>query len=205
MLKSCRHRRMIAAVLLAAGESSRMGEPKQLLDWQGQSLVTAQSEALLAAGCRPLVVVLGAHAARVRPHVPDHPNLQIVTNHAWRSGRASSIRAGSRAMPSEINAVAVVSVDQPTTAAVVERLAESLSRAPDAEIVVPRYGGRNGHPPMFSARLLPQLRQVSERGEGLREIRRSHADATIFLDMDDPIVRLNLNTPEAYHHALELL
>ncbi len=205
MLKSCRHRRMIAAVLLAAGESSRMGEPKQLLDWQGQSLVTAQSEALLAAGCRPLVVVLGAHAARVRPHVPDHPNLQIVTNHAWRSGRASSIRAGARAMPSEVDAVAVVSVDQPTTSAVVERLAETLSGAPDAEIVVPRYGGRNGHPPMFSARLLAQLGQVSERGEGLREIRRSHADATIFLDMDDPIVRLNLNTPEAYRRALELL
>ena len=195
---------MIAAVLLAAGESSRMGEPKQLLEWQGQKLVTAQSEALLAAGCRPLVVVLGAHAARVRPHVPDHPSVQIVTNHAWRSGRASSIRAGARAMPSEVEAVVVVSVDQPTSASVVERLAETLS-ASDAEIVVPRYGGRNGHPPMFAAGLVAELREVSERGEGLREIRRGHADGTIFVDMDDPMVTLNLNTPEAYRRAVSLL
>ena len=82
---------MIAAILLAAGESTRMGRPKQLLDWQDQPLVAAQTQTLLAAGCRPVVVVLGAHASRVRPALPARADVQVTTNRNWRSGRASSI------------------------------------------------------------------------------------------------------------------
>lgn len=196
---------MIAAILLAAGESSRMGQPKQLLDWNGQPLVSAQIEALLDAGCRPVVVVLGAHASRVRATLNSRADVQIVTNHNWREGRASSIRTGARAVPPTVDAVVFVSVDQPTSSAVVTGLVSELESAPDARIVVPRYEGRNGHPPIFRAALLPELQNVTERQEGLRQIRRRHAEHTIFLEMDDPIVTLNLNTPDAYRRALELL
>lgn len=196
---------MIAAILLAAGESTRMGEPKQLLDWQGQPLVAAQTEALLAAGCRPVVVVLGAHANRVRPTLPARADVQVTTNRNWREGRASSIRTGARAVPPTADGVAVVSVDQPTAASVIEGLESGLATFLDALIAVPRHDGRNGHPPIFSAELLPELQNVTERHEGLRQLRRRHADRTIFLEMDDPIVTLNLNTPESYEQALKLL
>lgn len=196
---------MPAAILLAAGESTRMGEPKQLLDWQGRTLVAAQVETLLEARCSPVIVVLGAHATRVREAIAVGADVQVTTNRQWRSGRASSIRAGARAVPSAVDAVAIVSVDQPTRAAVVTRLVDELGLSTDALIAVPRHEGRNGHPPVFRAELLPELQQVTERQEGLRQIRRRHADRTIFLEMNDPLVTLNLNTPEAYRRAIELL
>lgn len=196
---------MIAAILLAAGESSRMGEPKQLLDWHGRPLIAAQIETLLEAGCRPVAVVVGAHAQRVRPAIPPRAEVQVVTNRGWRDGRATSIRAGARAIPSAVAAVVVTSVDQPTVPTVVNQLASALQSDPDALIAVPRFDGRNGHPPIFHARLLPELQSVTERQEGLREVRRRHAGRTIFVEMDNPIVTLNLNTRDAYQRALGLL
>ena len=196
---------MIAAILLAAGESTRMGQPKQLLDWHGRPLVAAQIEALLTAGCRPVVVVLGAHAAQIRPALPDRVDVQLTTNRNWRAGRASSIRAGARAVPAAVDAVAVVSVDQPTGAALIGQLWSALAETPDALIAVPRHQGRNGHPPLVRSQLLPELLSVTERQQGLRALRRRHADRTIFVETDNPIVTLNLNTPEAYRTALDLL
>ena len=196
---------MNAAVLLAAGESTRMGRPKQLLDWHGRALVVAQIETLLSAGCRPVVLVLGAHANRVRPILPSRSEVRVTTNRNWREGRASSIRAGARSVPPTTDGVIVTSVDQPTEPSVIERLQQGLEVARDALIAVPRHGGRNGHPPIFRSELLPELRKVTERQEGLRQVRRRHAERTIFVEMDNPIVTLNLNTPDEYRRALELL
>lgn len=196
---------MIAAILLAAGESARMGRPKQLLDWGGTTLVTAQVETLLATGCRPVVVVLGAHEQRVRRVIPARADVQITTNRQWSTGRASSIRSGARAVPSAVDAVVVTSVDQPTTPEVIAPLVDALRSAPTARIVVPRHDGRNGHPPLFDSSLLPELRCVTERHEGLRQVRRRHSEHTTFVDLDNPFVVLNLNTPEAYRSALALL
>lgn len=182
-----------------------MGEPKQLLDWHGRPLIAAQIETLLAAGCRPVAVVVGAHAQRVRPAIPSRAEVQVVANRSWRDGRASSIRAGARAIPSAADAVVVTSVDQPTSPGVIEHLARSLQSTPDALIAVPRFDGRNGHPPIMRSELLTELQNVTERLEGLRQLRRRHADRTIFVEMDNVIVTLNLNTPEAYQRALELL
>ncbi len=196
---------MIAAILLAAGESTRMEEPKQLLDWRGQPLVAAQVSALLEAGCRPVVVVLGAHDRQVRAAIPSRADVQTTTNRNWRAGRATSIRAGARAVPSSVDAVVVVSVDQPTDASVVGKLESALVRSPDAQIAVPLHHSRNGHPPIFHSRLLSELQRVTERQEGLRELRRRHAERTIFVEMDNPIVTLNLNTPDAYRRAIALL
>ena len=195
----------IAAILLAAGESSRMGRPKQLLDWGGQPLVAAQTAVLRASGCRPVIVVLGAYRELIRRRLPAQADMQVVTNYAWRSGRASSIRAGARGVPAGIDAVVIASVDQPTTPAIVARTVSALAADPQAQIAVPRYGGQNGHPPIVRSELLTELQQVTEQSQGLRSVRRRYADRTIFLEMDDPLVTLNVNTPEAYRRAVELL
>lgn len=190
-----------AAILLAAGASSRMGRAKPLLDWGGRALVAAQVEALEAAGCGPVIVVLGARAAAVRRALP--PSVRWTTNAAWREGRAGSIRAGARAIPSHAERIVIASVDQPCSAEAVRRTVEALGADPAARIAVPRYEGRNGHPPVFNAALLGELRGVSERGEGLREVRRRWRAATIYVEVDEPLVLLNLNTPEDYRAALE--
>ena len=190
-----------AAILLAAGASSRMGRAKPLLDWGGRPLVAAQVKALQAAGCTPVIVVLGARAAAVRRALPAVA--RWTANIAWREGRAGSIRAGARAVPAHAERIVIASVDQPCSAEAVRRTIAALAANPDARIAVPRHAGRNGHPPVFDAALLPELRRVSERSEGLRELRRRWREATIFVEVDDPLVLLNLNTPEDYRAALE--
>ena len=190
-----------AAILLAAGASSRMGQPKPLLDWRGQPLVAAQLAALAAAGCDPVIVVLGAHAHAIRRALP--PAARSTVNHAWRQGRAGSIRAAARLVPAHIDQIAIASVDQPCSTSAVRCAINALAADPHANIAVPRHAGRNGHPPVFDAALLPELQRVAERSEGLREIRRRWRDATIFVDIDDPTVLLNLNTPDDYRRALD--
>lgn len=189
-----------AAILLAAGASSRMGESKALLDWGGRPLVAAQVGALAAAGCDPVIVVLGSQAGAVRRALPSGARWTI--NGAWREGRAGSIRAGARVAPRHVERVVVASVDQPCSASAVRRTLEALAADREARIAVPRHGGRNGHPPVFDAALLPELRRATERGEGLREVRRRWRERTIFVDVEDPAVLLDLNTPEDYRRAL---
>lgn len=195
---------MPAAVLLAAGEARRMGRPKQLLDWGGVPLVTAQVHALLDGGCAPVIVVLGAHAALVEEKIPRRADVQRVTNRQWHAGRSSSLRCGARLVPDRADAVVIASVDQPVRPATIQLLSAALRETADALIAVPRHLGKNGHPPLLHAQLLPALRSVTERTEGVRALRRRYAAETIFLEVNDPFVRLNLNTPAAYEQAREL-
>ena len=102
---------MIAAILLAAGESTRMGRPKALLPWRDTTLVEYQVRELTAAGVERIAVVLGHDAGEVWPHVPDEAHM--VVNEAYREGRASSLRAGAGALPDDADPILVLGVDQP--------------------------------------------------------------------------------------------
>lgn len=111
----------IGALLLAAGESSRLGIPKQLLrDTTGRPLVASVVHALHAAGCDPIVVVLGAHADGVaHALIHDAPNVHLVPNRAWAEGMGSSIRAGIAAMSThtmmrDVDAVLISACDMPS-------------------------------------------------------------------------------------------
>ena len=88
----------IAGIVLAAGESTRFGQPKQLLDWRGEPFVRAVAKTALEAGLSPVIVVTGANAEQVEVAVQDLP-VQIVRNPEWQSGQASSIKAGLRPHP----------------------------------------------------------------------------------------------------------
>lgn len=192
---------MNAAILLAAGASTRMGRPKALLDWRGRPLARWQADQL-AEACDLVIPVLGANAAEIAAVLPERPSIRPILNRAWQRGRASSIRTAARCIPASAETIIIASVDQPATAEIVRNLLDHLQQRPDAQIAVPRRDGRNGHPAAFRATLLPELRQVSERNQGLKAIRQRHADATAFLETDDPTVLLDLNTLTAYERAL---
>jgi molybdenum cofactor cytidylyltransferase len=85
----------VAGIILAAGESTRYGKPKQLLDWKGQSFVHAVAKIALEAGLSPVVVVTGANADQVAGAVKDLP-VKVLRNNNWQSGQASSIRTGAQ-------------------------------------------------------------------------------------------------------------
>ena len=178
-----------------------MGRPKPLLPWQGKTLVESQIETLLEAGASEVIVVLGHRADEVAPHVSGN-NVHAVFNEQYRDGRTSSIRSGLDAVSPDAHDVVLMAVDQPRTSQVVSRVISEHLEA-NALLTSPRYRGRGGHPLMFSSSLLPELSQISEENQGLREVFERHRSEITQVHFDDPSIRLDLNTPEAYIEAYE--
>lgn len=191
---------MIAGLLLAAGESRRMGSPKPLLAWKGRPLVQYQVEQLRAAGCGVVVVVLGSRAERVLPFV-DGLNATVVVNEQFAEGRATSVRAGAAAVPASATWIAVLGVDQPRPAAVMRPLFQAAATS-DADILVPVHGGRRGHPVLFSGRLLAEMREVQDATLGLRAVVYRHLDRQREVPIDSALIHVDMNTPAAYAAAL---
>jgi len=189
----------IAAVLLAAGESTRMGRLKQLLPWAGTTLLAWQVRQLLEAGVEDVVVVLGHRAEEIRPAVP--PEARIVVNAAYRQGRATSLRRGAEALAPETEAILVLSVDQPRPAWLSRALIERWRQRRPA-VVSPRFARGYGHPVLVDGSLLPELRAVSEEGLGLRAVIDQHAPEADSIEVTNQAVDADLNTPRDYEQAL---
>jgi molybdenum cofactor cytidylyltransferase len=188
------------ALLLAAGESTRMGRPKPLLEWGGRTLIEYQIGELVAAGVGTVIVVLGHRADEVRPYA-ERAGGRVVVNPAYREGRAGSIRAGAAALPNDADAIVILSVDQPRSRGITQALlAEHLRQ--DNTITVPVFDGRRGHPAVLSGRLLGELREVDESTEGLRAVTRRHGSERREVPLDDPSVLLDMNLPSDYEAAV---
>jgi molybdenum cofactor cytidylyltransferase len=187
----------LGAVILAAGASQRMGTPKALLPWAGTTLLEHAVEQARAAGVEHIVVVLG-QATR---HLEGEPWLADVTvrcNPDPETGRSASIRIGSAALPDGLRAFLVQSVDQPSDASVLASLFAALATG-DADVAVPTFAGRRGHPVCLSGRLLAALRAVTEADQGLRPIVRRAV--VLEVSVSTPSVVWNLNDPAAYAAA----
>ena len=148
---------MIGAIILAAGGSSRMGRAKQLLRLGRRSLLRRSVDSALEAGYRPVVVVLGAEAARARSQVDDLP-VTVAVNERWHQGMAASIRIGVEALSEagpRAEAVLMLVCDQPHLSA------EQLLRLRDAfdgregRCVACEYAGTVGVPALFPVALRP--------------------------------------------------
>ena len=195
----------VAAVLLAAGESTRMRELKALLPWQGQPLIAHHVTSLHEAGYEPIVVVLGHEAERVGEALPDDVSTMVLFNPRYEQGRATSIVTGMlELLGADVDGVLIISVDQPRSSAMLRLLREAWERE-QPPIAVPSLDGKPGHPPLFGAELIPELLQVTEEAEGLRQVMRNFHDGRLLVPTDDPLTLTNLNTREEYDAALRLL
>lgn len=186
----------ISALILAAGESTRMGRLKQLLPWDGTTLIDWQVRQMLDAGAGEVVVVLGHEAATVGAALVGS-RARVVVNEKYREGRATSVRCGAEALADDSDAVLILSVDQPRPAWIARRLVEAW-RGSEALLVMPSVGGRRGHPLLVDGSLLHELRAVTEEELGLRATTERHAASTLVLPIETPVVRLDLNTPSDY-------
>ncbi|MFN8638665.1 MAG: nucleotidyltransferase family protein [Dehalococcoidia bacterium] len=195
-----------AAILLAAGASRRMGEPKPLLPWGNGTLLEWELAELKRSQVDDIVVVLGADAETVRRSLGEDARL-VVFNQRWPHGRAGSLAKGARSllMDPAINpdAVLIMNVDQPTRADIIDRLLDALRRG-GAEAVQPSYQGKAGHPVVVRSSLLPELARVSEATLGLRGVLDAHPALLVEMD-DEPVVRLDLDTPDTLEEARRLL
>jgi len=188
---------MIAGLILAAGESSRMGQDKALLDYRGRSFLETAVATLRAAGVAPIVVVLGHHAEEIRRAV-DLEGVQVVVNEKYSLGQTSSFQKGLGALAdSEIEAVVLWLVDHPAVSAetVAKLVAEFQKSKPP--VVIPCYQGERGHPVLISRALFEELLKLAS-GEGANAVIRKYRDKAHWIEVDDPGVRLDVDDPEAY-------
>ena len=182
----------VAGLILAAGESRRMGFPKALLPYREETFLDRLA-GLFAARCSPVIVVLGAEADRIR--AAAHPAATFVVNPDWARGQTTSMQCGLRTVPPEADGVLFTLVDHP---AVAPATIDALLAGPRAALVrVPRYHGRRGHPIWFSRDILPEFLALPVTGAA-RDVVRSHTAQTEFLDVDDPGILADIDDPEAY-------
>jgi molybdenum cofactor cytidylyltransferase len=189
----------IVAILLGAGESTRMGRLKQLLPWDGEPLIAWQVRQMQEAGADEVVVVLGHAANEIRPAVPA--TARVVVNESYREGRASSLRRGAEAVAEPVGAVLILSVDQPRPSWIARTLIERWHQDP-APIISPRIAGHHDHPVLIDGSLLPELRAVSEETLGLRAVTERHSPEAASVSIDNAEVAVDLNTPADYEAAL---
>jgi molybdenum cofactor cytidylyltransferase len=186
-------------ILLAAGASTRMGEPKQLLPIAGRPLIAHAAAAALGSPAWPVVVVLGAHAEKIRPALARLP-LLIAQNPAWQEGLASSIRTGLDALEifsRTLDAVLIVPADLPAfSAAAVARLVAAYHTA-GHDIAAARYAGHLGSPALFARAHFASLRAL-HGDQGARTLLAAHADTVAAVDL--PELELDLDTPADYKH-----
>ena len=193
----------ISAIVLAAGESTRMGRLKALLPWQGSTLVEYQVESLQQAGATEVVLVVGHRSGEVEAPVKGKPAVVTVVNPDYLQGKTTSIKAGLAHVSPSATGVLVLAVDQPRPISILESLIKAHLEG-HSLITCPVYRGHTGHPLIFASQLLPELTAITEEGEGLREITQRHRADTHRLEVDSPVVTVDLNSPKDLREAERL-
>jgi len=188
---------MIVAIVLSAGESSRMGSPKALLPIGEKSFLGRIVSALQATKAGKIVVVLGHNAEEIRKKISGLP-VTVVVNQNYARGQLSSLVAAIRSLEREsVDGVLVHLVDHPfLDASLVDRMIDGFYESKKL-IVVPRYRGRRGHPVIFSGALFPELVRTP-LDQGAKAVVRAHRDDILEIDTEEEGVAIDIDTPEEY-------
>lgn len=182
-----------AAVILAAGPSRRMGEPKQLVEVAGQTLLGRAVSTALSSSCRPVVVVLGAHAERLRRELAGL-DATVVEHPAWSDGIGSSLRCGIEAVRREraVDSAVLLLCDQPlVTSQLIDRLV-AAHRASGAPIVACEYAETVGVPALFGRTLFDELAALPPEAGAKQVIARHGTDV---VRVPFPAAAFDLDTP----------
>lgn len=193
-------------VILAAGESTRMGRDKALLPWPPVAPGQSSGQTLLAAAIRSLalhsdmvIVVAGSNEASLAPIVYAE-GASLVCNPAPEQGQFSSLRVGLREVLNRGRDAAIVTlVDRPpVAAATVEKLRQGFEVAAlSSWAVVPEHGGRHGHPILLSREMIEAFLRAPAAATA-REIEHQNQEHIVYVEVDDPLAVVNINTPEDY-------
>jgi molybdenum cofactor cytidylyltransferase len=191
---------MISAILLAAGESKRMGKPKQLMPW-GKSTILAQAiDNLASSGVDEIIVLLGYRAEEIKKTIVTKP-VKIAINPDYRQGMSTAIIAGLKLVSRQSQAVMLALGDQPlVNSQTVKQLIAEFSNH-DKGIVIPTYQGKRGHPVIFATKYKPELLEL--KGDiGAREIIKNHPDDTLEVAVDSESIISDIDTREDYQSQL---
>jgi molybdenum cofactor cytidylyltransferase len=194
---------MIGAVILSAGESSRMGRPKALLPINGQTFIEKIVGALKQTSVGKIIVVLGHSAAEMKPRI-EHLPVEILINSDYKLGQLSSLQVAVRDLEktADCDGMLVHLVDHPyIDAKLVENMIDRF-RATGKLIVVPLHGTRRGHPVLFSRKLFGEL-LTAPMDQGAKAVVNAHRDDTLEIDTEDVGITLDIDTPELYRQYVK--
>lgn len=191
----------VSIVILAAGRSSRLGRPKQLLDLGGEPLLRHVVQNALASRAREVVLVLGSQAEEIAAAVGELGQRTIVNPH-FAEGQSTSLKAGIRAIEPGAQGVIVMLGDQPTVTPALLNQLISAFEATGAHIVQPVYGGTPGNPVLVDRGYFPELLEI-EGDQGARGVIKAHRRDTYRMTWSDEPPPGDVDTDEDYRALLE--
>ncbi len=191
----------ITGIILCGGASRRMGQPKALLEFGGESFID-RLIGLFQGCCEKVVVVLGHDAEAIRAGSRRAASVECVVNPRYEEGQLSSLQRGLEEAQGA-DAVLFTPVDYPAVRFETVRTLCAAMRAASGEQVVfiLRYGGRRGHPAGFLAPLIPEFLELPP-GATARDVIHRHRDRTAYLDVDDPGILCDVDDPAQYEALL---
>jgi len=192
---------MIVGIVLSAGESKRMGTPKQLLPWGETTMLQHVIENAGVSKLSQVLVVLGHRADEIAGAITASSRTRLLVNHDFRTGMISSIQCGIRNAPADAEAFMILLGDQPFIGPdVIDGLID-ICRVRKYGIVIPVYDGRRGHPVILDLRYGEEL--LSLRDQSAREVIRRHSRDVFEVPMDSPNVLADIDTPQDYRDAMQ--
>jgi molybdenum cofactor cytidylyltransferase len=192
---------MIAGLILAAGESSRMGIDKAALTYRGRTFLELMVQTLREINLDRIVVVLGHHAQEIQRQIKLEA-AQVVVNPDYRSGQTSSLQAALRSLlADDLEAIILCLVDHPAVCAETVRRIVATFRQCGAPVVIPTYQGRRGHPVLIGRQVFRELLDLPA-GMGANSVLRRFLPATQFVEVDDEGVVIDVDDPESYQRLI---
>jgi molybdenum cofactor cytidylyltransferase len=188
----------VAGVVLAAGGSERMGRPKQLLNWQGQTLIRHVVTNALTADLSPLIVVLGAHANEIIKEIADLP-VVVVNNEEWQKGQSTSLRAGLDVLPNQVGAAMFLLADQPMISPSLLKSLIEVHTKTLAPIIAPNIQGKRGNPVLFDRDTFTDLKNIHGDTGGRVLFDRY---PVMYLAVDDEPILHDIDTLDDYQQLL---
>ncbi|HSA99848.1 MAG TPA: nucleotidyltransferase family protein [Anaerolineales bacterium] len=191
---------MISAIILAAGQSRRMGQPKMLLPWGRVRVIEHVLTTFLQAGVEDIVVITGGARDQVEQAIAPYP-VRSVCNQDYANGEMlSSLQCGLRAMSDEAQATLIGLGDQPQVQERSVRCVCEAYQGSQSQLIVPSFQMRRGHPWLVARPLWDELLRMRSP-ESPRDFLNRHAGEIHYVDVDTPSILADLDTPDDYHKS----
>ena len=191
----------ISAILLAAGQATRMGELKQLLPFRGKTLVEWALAPLLHPAVSEVIAVVGYRAEEVQKILAAYP-VKIVLNEQFVEGMGSSIQRGLQEISPRARAVLIGLADQPGISTEVVTMLIAAFGSTEKRIIIPVSAGRRGHPVLFDLSLKAEMLAASKE-VGLRQVLRARPEEILEVPVEGEGILLDVDTPEEYRRLLQ--
>ena len=191
----------ISGIILAAGLSTRIGEPKQLLPFERSTIIETVIDNLLGSKLEEVVVVVGHEAEVIKARI-QHKPVKIVFNPDYRSGMLTSTQCGVSSIPKSVDAFALALVDQPFITSNLIDLVVDAHTQTDRGITLPSYNNRRGHPVIFDCRYAADILALEPENGGVRSLFRKYAHDIYYVVVDTDRVLRDIDYRKDYEEAL---